>query len=244
MNIYFLLGGMTLFVSAILYSVTTRIFYARQSLPRRRRSSRRPRIRWYNVWFNAAVAPIVKCFRSLREMTYGPVATLQAWITTGFHTPDVFQDSRRSPAHPTNCARCEAQTSPTSRMPTRSLRATRASKRTTGSRAPPPTPISSSADSSRAPTRSLVSSGVYPRATHSQSHPLSPASSSGDDTLIGTPSRVPSTAPENDTTQTTQRRGRPTRLCEIKAFIASALEGPSEADVSFVSCLLRNNSIN
>jgi hypothetical protein len=235
---------MTLFVSAILYSVIARVFRAPETLPRRRRSSRKHRIRWYETWFNAAVAPIVKCFRSLREMTYGPVATLHAWITKGSRTPDVLQDSRRSPAHPTSCARCEAQPSPTSRMPTRLLRATRASKRTTGPRAPPPTPISSSVDSSRAPTRSPVSTGVYPRATRSQSHPLSPASSSGDDTLIGTPSRAPSTAPENDTTQTTQSRARPNRLCEIKAFIASALEVPSEADVSFVSCLLRNNSIN
>jgi hypothetical protein len=244
MNIFSLLGGMTLFVSAILYSVITRLFYAPGSLPRRRRSSKRHRIRWYETWFNAAVAPIVKWFLYLRGMIYGSFATLHSWITKSFRQPAGHQQNRRSAVNANRCEHCEAQPPSASRTPTRALRSTRASQRTTGSRAPPLTTICSSESSSRAPMRSPVSTGVYPRATCSRSHFPSPASTSGDDTLIGTPSRAPSTAPENDTTQTTQRRSRPTRLCEIKAFIASALASPSEADVSFVPCLSRSNSIN
>lgn len=246
MNIYLLLGGMTLFVSAILYSVITRLFYIPETLPRRRRSSRRYKTRWYETWFNAGVAPIVKYFLYLHEMICAALATLHAWhawITKIFRTPDGLQQNRRSAANANRCEHYEAHLSSASRTLTRAPRSTRAPKRTTGSRAPPPTPISSSGNSSRAPTRSAVSTGVYSRATRSQSHPPSPASSSGDDTLVGTPSRAPSTAPENNNTQATQRRGRPTRLCEIKAFIAAALEAAPEVDVSLVSWLLRSNSI-
>ncbi|GAB7332540.1 hypothetical protein MBLNU13_g04325t2 [Cladosporium sp. NU13] len=147
MNIFILLGGMTIFVAAILYSVITRLFYIPEELPRRRRSSIRPRIRL-----------------------------------------------------------------------------------STSEQAPPPSPTPSSENSSPAPTRSLNSNGTSTRATRSHPPPPSPVSSSGGSTLIGTPSRAPSAAPENNTTQATQRRGRPTRLCEIEEFIASSLDPASGGD--------------
>ena len=266
MNIYFLLGGMTIFVAAILYSVISRIFYIPETLPRRRRSSRRPRIRWYTVWFNAAVAQTFNCFLYIRETTRAAFATLHAWITKSFRTPNDLQDNRRPPVNTTRCQNCEAQPLSASRTSARSLGSTRASQRTRGSRAPPSSPMSSS-ESSRsrstrplhpsrlsiceqasptAPTSSsrnssrtrtifLTSTGVSPRATRSQSPPPSPVSSSGESTLVGTPSRAPSIVRENNSTQTTQRRGRQTRRCEIKAFIASMLSPSFEGDVSFIS---------
>jgi hypothetical protein len=90
----------------------------------------------------------------------------------------------------------------------------------------------------------LDSTGASSNVTRSQSRPPSPASSSGGSTLIGTPSRAPSIAPPNNTTQATQRRGRPNRLCEIKAFIAESLEPASGGDVSSIPCLVRSNIMN
>ena len=241
--------------------------------PRRRRLYRRPRSRWYEVWFNAAAIPVVNCFLFLRGIVYGAVAALHSWTTKIFHTPDDRQEGRLSPASCNRCQNCEAQPPSAPRTPTRSQRSTRASHRaTTGRREPPPTPNSSyessalmstrplnrsrlstseqapppspttsSENSSPAPTRSLDSTGTSSNVTRPQSPPPSPASSSGGSTLIGTPSRAPSIAPQNNTTQ---RRGRPTRLCEIKAFIAASLDSTSGRDVSSIPYLLRSNSIN
>ena len=227
---------MTIFVSAVLYSVITRIFYIPEKLPRRRRSPRRPRNRWYEVWFNATVAPIVDCFLSLRGIICAAFATLRVWITECVRTLNDYRNNRLSPANPNGCERCDAQPLSAPHTPSRSQRSTRASQRATRPRAPPATTVSSSETSSPAPMSSLNPTQAFPPATRPRSPSSSPASSSGGSTLIGTPSRAPFVAPESTTTQATQRRGRPTRLCEIKAFIASSLESQSEENVSFILC--------
>lgn len=275
-NIFFLLGGMTIFVSAILYSVITRMFSTPKPPPRSRRSYRRHRTRWYEVWFNAVAAPSIDCFLSLRGNICAAFAALYLWITKIFCAPDDIQRSRRSSAKCNRCQNCEAQPLSAPRKSATSQRSTRASHRaTTGRREPPPTPVSSSEssvhtstrplhrsrlstseqapppsstpsseNSSPAATMSLDSTGASLNVTRPQPPPPSPASSSEGSTLIGTPSRAPSIAPQGNTTQATQRRGRPTRLCEIKAFIASSLEPSSGGDVSSIPCLVRSIIMN
>ena len=223
---------MTIFVSVVLYSVITRVFHVPEPSSRRRRLSRRHQSRWYEVWFNAAVARIAELFLPVLGTIRASFAAIHLFFTRFFRPSDDLQENRPSRANCNRCERCEAQPLATRRTPTRSLRSTRASQRAKGPRAPPPTPVSSSESRERTPTRSPRSTIVHPR----QEHPLeplpSPAPSSGSTTVVGSPLRAPSIDAEDTTPQATPSRGRPTRLCEIKAFIASSLEPSFEGDVS------------
>lgn len=196
------------------------------------------------MWYNAAAALIVKYLLFVRGIICAAFATLHTWITKSFRASDDLQESRRSAVDPNRCEHCEAQPLSGSRTPTRSLGPTQASRRARGPRAPPSTPVFSFESSRRMPTTSLNLTRVSPRARRSQAHPPSPSSSSGDDTLIGTPSRAPSVAPENDTTQATQATPRPRRLHKLEDFIASASVPPFQGEVSFASCPVRSNRIN
>lgn len=175
-NIFFLLGVMTIFVSAILYSVITRMFSIPDTPPRRRRLYRRPRSRWYEAWFNAAAAPIVNRFLHLRGVICAAFATLHSWTTKIFRTPDDLQEDPRSSANANGCQHCQAQPLSTPRTPTRSQRSTRASHRaTTGRREPPPTPVSSSESSAHTSNRPLRPSRL---STSEQAPSSSPTPSS------------------------------------------------------------------
>jgi len=237
MNIYFLLGGMNIFVFAILYSVITRMFFKPEPLPRRRRPTR-PKRRWYKVWFNTTTAPIVNCFLHTRGMICDAFAALPSLSAMIFRMPDDSQEGRRSSRHPIRCENCEAHSLSAPQSPP--TRSTRASRRTAGFREPPPTPMSSSESRSRTPTRPLRPS----RPSTSSQVPLrSPNFSSENSTLIGTPSRAPSIALGDVTAQATQVRPHRRRLHELEDIIASALVPPFQGEVSFKSCPKRSNSI-